>query len=157
MSGALVRPVSRHTHRASRSCIQDTAFDGSFVRETMRGWRNRLILPRERGDPPGTNLESLVEWVPRPRQCHSCEQLQNRENCGCFKPGLTTIHSEQRARLKMPAYSRPIAGWKGCEHQQSANPAPLFGGKGPQAARHGNEELVESNGAGFLETVEEAS
>src|SRR5580658_4460422 len=89
MSGALVRSESRHTHRASRSCIQDTAFDGSFVRETMRGWRKRLILPRERGDPPGTYLESLVEWVPRPRQCHSCEQLQNRENCGCFKPGLT--------------------------------------------------------------------
>jgi len=35
------------------------------------------------------NLESLVEWVPRPRQCHPCEQLQNRGNCGCFKPGLT--------------------------------------------------------------------
>jgi hypothetical protein len=35
------------------------------------------------------NLESLVEWVPRPRQCHPCEQLQRRENCGCFKSGLT--------------------------------------------------------------------
>src|ERR1700683_5311256 len=93
MSGALVRSESRHTHRASRSCIQDTAFDGSFVRETMRGWRKRLILPRERGDPPGTYLESLVEWVPRPRQCHSCEQLQNRGNCGCFKPGLTRNRS----------------------------------------------------------------
>jgi hypothetical protein len=35
------------------------------------------------------NLESLVEWVPRPRQCHPYERLQNRENCGCFISGIT--------------------------------------------------------------------
>jgi hypothetical protein len=46
------------------------------------------------GEPAATvryraDLETAVECIPRPRQCHHCEQLQNRGNCGCFKPGLT--------------------------------------------------------------------
>jgi hypothetical protein len=35
------------------------------------------------------DLETAVECIPRLRQCHPCEQLQSRGNCGCFKPGLT--------------------------------------------------------------------
>ncbi len=50
------------------------------------------------GEPAATvryraDLETAVECIPRPRQCHHCEQLQNRGNCGCFKPGLTQITS----------------------------------------------------------------
>src|SRR5277367_3143676 len=57
------------------------------------------------------NLESLVEWVPRPRQCHPCEQLQNRGNCGCFKPGLTFFQAGadvNAAVAQESAISQPI-------------------------------------------------
>ena len=47
-----------------------------------------VVLPL----PPRTrsrDLETAVECLPRPRQWVFF-QLQNRGNCGCFKPGITT-------------------------------------------------------------------
>ena len=55
----------------------------------QEGLAQAFDLNARTGRSARNNLESLVEWVPRPRQCHPCEQLQNRGNCGCFKSGLT--------------------------------------------------------------------
>ena len=98
--------------RSSVGGIRCDAFSGMPVRrrptgeaetskaERTSGNSGSAVPPYSRcripcmGEPAATvryraDLETAVECIPRPRQCHHCEQLQNRGNCGCFKPGLT--------------------------------------------------------------------
>jgi hypothetical protein len=53
------------------------------------------------------DLETAVECVPRPRQCHPGEQLQNRGNCGCPKPVLTDCLSRKPITVLQPASITP--------------------------------------------------
>ena len=72
------------TSKAERTSGNSGSAVPSYSRCRIRCMRDGLPGPAYPAD-----LETAVECIPRPRQCHPCEQLQNRGNCGCFKPGLT--------------------------------------------------------------------
>jgi hypothetical protein len=86
-SGMPVRrrpPGGVETSKAERT----SGNSGSAVPSYSR-CRIPALGDRRRPSATPADLETAVECIPRPRQCHPCEQLQNRGNCGCLTPGLT--------------------------------------------------------------------
>ena len=119
----------------------------------QEGLAQAFDLNARTGRSARNNLESLVEWVPRPRQCHPCEQLQNRGNCGCFKPGLTYVSTSA-----MPSATRAL--WAGVRSAAGVAAVAVAGGLAVRSggdrakcSRNVDAEFGDASGAhGFVDS-----